>query len=316
VLSNAKKVAPSTRARVNAAIEATGYTINFAARTLRARTSQSILVAMPNIGNPFYSAVLEGVVHEAASRGYVAMLVTRLSDDPTKWLRDYLQSHRADGLLLFDAALQLDALAKLPSIGDEIPLVLSSDDIPNTDYPIVMTDNRESARFATLHLIGLGHTKIAYLSGKRFGNLISERETGFFKAMNENELRVRKDWLFDGDFTLASGVAAARKMINLDEMPTGVFCANDDMALGLISELLKFGIECPRDISVVGFDDIQMSRHYTPSLTTVRQPRAELGRTAAATLLNMIELGAIPASARRTVLRNELVVRNSTRPIV
>ena len=313
VLSSPERVSESTRERVRAAVSDTGYTINQAARSLRLRNARTILMAAPNIGNPYYSTVLDAVIRTASERGYSVLVATRIGDDPNRWLADYLHSNRADGLLLFDGSLGTFGLSGLAGDGIEVPLVAAYDELPDPQYNSVLVDNRQAAARATQHLIELGHTRIGHVMSPSRNQAASERLLGFEDAMHGAGLPIRPEWLFQGNHNLESGIAAAERMLELREKPTAVFCGNDEMAIGLIHRLRIDGIECPRDLSVIGFDDIAVARYAAPPLTTMHQPREEIGRMATRTLIDIIE-GAVPESEPvHVMLRAELVVRDSTR---
>jgi LacI family repressor for deo operon, udp, cdd, tsx, nupC, and nupG len=312
VLSTPERVSESTRQRVNNAVRETGYTINQAARTLRMQRAKTILTAMPGIGNPFYSTILDAIVTTAALRGYGVLVTGRLGDDPTRWLSDYFLSNRADGLLLFDGLLETRKLHAIAGENAQLPLVAAYDELPDPQINSVITDNLQAAERAVNHLHGLGHRKIGHIVGPSRNTFPNERLVGFRKAMFDLHLPVREDWIVPGDYTMESGRAAGEYFAGMDDRPTAVFSANDEMAIGLIAALKKRGIECPRDISVIGFDDIGVSRNYTPALTTMRQPREEIGRMATETLINILEGNSGSAGPVRIVLRSELVVREST----
>jgi LacI family repressor for deo operon, udp, cdd, tsx, nupC, and nupG len=314
VLSSPERVSDSTRQRVNKAVSETGYTINQAARTLRMQRAKTILTAMPGIGNPFYSTILDAVVTTAASRGYGVLVTGRLGDDPAKWLSDYYQSNRADGLLLFDGFLDTRKLHAITGANTQMPLVAAYDELPDPQINSVITDNLQAAERAVQHLYGLGHRKIGHISGPSRNTFPNERMVGYRKAMFEHRLDVREDWIFAGDYNMQSGRAAASYFMSLAQMPTAIFSANDEMAIGLIAALHKAGIECPRDISVIGFDDITISENYAPPLTTMRQPREKIGRIATETLVNILEGNVVSSDPVRVLLQSELVVRESTAP--
>lgn len=313
-LSAPEKVSESTRARVAEAVEETGYAINQAARSLRMREARTILVAIPNMGNPFYSNIMDAVVGEAASRGYGVLVANSLGNDPTQWLRDYYSSNRADGLLLFDASLELGHLPEPPNRKGVLPLVVSCDELVGDNFNHVMTDNRAASERATRHLIDLGHTRIGHIQGRVVHQYPNERMLGFVDAMEKAGLKIRSDWLFPGDHTMEAGIQAADRFSTLNDRPTALFCANDESMIGFLSRGRVHGIECPRDVSVVGFDDISIAANYWPPLTTMRQPRSDLGRVATGTLIDILEGNIDPERGLQIVLPSQLIVRGSTAP--
>jgi LacI family transcriptional regulator, repressor for deo operon, udp, cdd, tsx, nupC, and nupG len=314
VLSSPERVSESTRQRVTIAVRETGYTINQAARTLRMQRAKTILTAMPGIGNPFYSTILDAVVTAAASRGYGVLVTGRLGDDPARWLADYYQSNRADGLLLFDGFLDTRKLHAITGANTQMPIVAAYDELPDPRINSVITDNLQAAERAVRHLYDLGHRTIGHISGPSRNTFPNERLVGYRKAMFEHRLEVREEWIFAGDYNMESGRAAASYFTSLKQMPTAIFAGNDEMAIGLIAALRKTGIECPRDISVIGFDDIGVAENYAPPLTTMRQPREKIGRIAAETLINILEGNVVSSDPVRVLLQSELIVRESTAP--
>ena len=315
VLSNPERVSEATRERVNLAVRETGYTVNQAARSLRMRTARTILIALPDIGNPFYSTILDAVVDEAASRGYGVMVANRFSGEASRLLRDYFLSSRADGLLLFDGGVDTSVLQVLATPDDHVPLVVSFDESPSADVAAVLVDNLEAAERATDYLISQGHTKIGHIVGPSRNALPNLRLSGFKNAMRRAGLEIRPEWMFEGDYSMLGGIAAAESLLKLGSMPTAVFSGNDEMAIGFLSKLRQAGIECPRDISVIGFDDIAIAVNYWPRLTTMRQPREQIGRLATESLIDILEGEAAPGAPRRITLRCDLVVRDSVRAI-
>lgn len=314
VLSVPARVTESTRERVHAAVRDTGYTINQAARSLRMKSARTILMAAPNIGNPYYSTVLDAVLSEASARGYSVLVASRIGDDPNRWLRDYLLSTRADGLLLFDGSLDTNSLHGLGGDGVSLPLVAAYDEIPDPMVNSVITDNRLAAKRAVRYLAELGHKRIAHVIGPSRNKSTNERLVGFQEAMQELGLPVRSEWLHQGAYNTESGAAAAEQFLAAPELPTAVFCGNDEMAIGLIHRMSVAGIACPRDISVVGFDDVTYASYYNPPLTTMRQPREEIGRMATRSVIDIIE-GIADQQPLHLVLSSELIVRESTRAI-
>jgi LacI family transcriptional regulator, repressor for deo operon, udp, cdd, tsx, nupC, and nupG len=313
VLSAPERVSSATRERVLKSVLDTGYTVNEAARSLRRQRAKTLLAAVPGLDNTYYSTVLDAVIAVALERGYGVLVTCRLDDDPVPRLSEYIHSNRADGLLIFDGMLQTRKLHRLFADGRSVPLVAAYDELPDPQIHSVITDNLESAERAVEHLVSYGHQRIGHVAGLSRNTFPNERLVGFRKAMFEHRLGVREEWIFQGDYTMEGGLAAAEHFASLKDRPTAIFSANDDMAFGLIAGLRKAGIECPRDISIIGFDDISIARTFSPALTTMHQPRTEIGRLATETLINLIEGNLASATPVRLVMRSQLIVRDSTR---
>lgn len=312
VLSSPERVSEAARGRVLEAVRETGYSINQAARSLRLRAARTILIAVPNIGNPFYSTVLDAVIHTASIRGYSVLVAARIGEDPNRWLNDYLLSNRADGLLVFDGSLDTSSLHEIMPTGGSLPLIAAYDEWPDPRVNSVLTDNRAAAHRAVEHLLDYGHRRIGHIAGPSRNASPNERLVGFHEAVQAAGISADPEWIIPGDYSMPTGIRAAERIAALKHRPTAVFCGNDEMAIGFISRLRELGIECPRDISVMGFDDIAISEHYWPPLTTMRQPRQEIGQVATDAVLDIIE-GTLPGPGPLHVtLTAPLVIRKST----
>ncbi len=312
-LSQPERVSEATRQRISDAVEATGYTLNQSARSLRQRTARTILVALPDIGNTFFSSILDAIERTAVARGYGVLVANRfVGGEPGRRLREYFLSNRVDGLLLLDGSHDLEQLRMLAGDPSPVPLVVACEEIPNAPFPTVKTDNPYAAACATRHLIGLGHRRIGHIRGPAGNVLTGERESGFRMALEAAGLDLREEWMFDGNFAMDSGWAAAERFLALEERPTAIFAANDECAIGFLSGIHARGLECPRDVSVIGFDDVTVSRHFLPPLTTMRQPCAALGRLACEALIDIIEGEPRARVPRRMVLSSDIIVRGST----
>lgn len=307
-------VAKTTRAAVTAAIDAIGYTQNVAAQSLRRRKADAVLVLVPDIGNTFFSEVLAGIDHVASAAG-ITVLIGNTVNDPVRedtYLR-YLFNGRSDGIVLLNGRLPAWVGERARAVGRHLPAVSISEAIDEADIPHVGIDNIAAARGAVAYLISLGHKRIAHVCGP-VGNIhTGHRLAGYRAALADAHIDHDESLLIAGDFSAGSGARAAAVLQRMRARPTAVFCANDEMAMGLIAALHTAGVAVPRDLSVVGFDDIHFSQSYVPAITTVRQPRFELGRRAMTVLLAQ-QLDRLEALARVQLLESEFVVRDSAAP--
>ena len=296
VLSNPGLVSEATRLAVQEAIRETGYRVNQAARNLRMQRAGAVLILVPNLGKPFYSGILAGISEGFAGSDY-AVLITDTESNP-------LQEETLAGYFR-------DALQQCVTYGAGDRIVFLCEWVEDEAFPIISSDNAEGARLAIRHLHDLGHKKIAHVTGPDGNVLTTARREGMVEERARLGLPARPEWIIRGDFSLESGHEAAKRILAMDERPTAVFCAADMVAFGLISGLVAGGLKVPGDISVVGFDDIEMSGSYVPALTTIRQDRHQLGRRAAEVLLGQLANtgAALPA---KSALPVELVTRASS----
>ncbi|WP_305988522.1 LacI family DNA-binding transcriptional regulator [Roseibium sp. MMSF_3544] len=313
-LSNPELLTEATRESVFAAIRATGYRVNKAARTLRTRQTGAVLVLVPNLGNPFFSQILAGISEKLGDHD-TSVLIADTNDHSTtgKRLVDYFLDSQIDGMICLDGGLSDFELGQFRDKGVADRIVFACEWVQGADLPSVRSDNVQGARLAVRHLHQLGHRKIAHVTGPSDNVLTHARRQGMIEERSRLGLPVRDEWIIRGDFSLESGRMAAQKIIAMKEPPTAVFCASDQVAFGLISTLMGNGINVPEDMSVVGFDDIELSEHYVPALTTIRQDRRALGAKAASLLLACIDPQANSKADRKepVVVEVELVVRRS-----
>jgi LacI family transcriptional regulator, repressor for deo operon, udp, cdd, tsx, nupC, and nupG len=308
-LSKPEVVSPATLAAVLAAVRDTGYTINQAARNLRRQRTGGVVALVPNLANPFFSRILAGIAGVLAPAGYALLVVDTKGPGVDGHIARSFDRSRADGLIVFDANLPPEDLA---ASGLLPPALLACEWIEGSKLPTVRVDNREGASLAVGHLADLGHRAIGHVLGPAENVLSLARAAGVRSALAARGLPVRDEWFLPGDFTLDAGAAAARSWLALDERPSAVFCSSDEMACGFIGEVQRRGLMVPRDVSVVGFDNIEIVAHTTPPLTTICQPRWSIGETAARLMLGLIAGERIPGA--EVVLPVELIVRGSTAP--
>ncbi|POF33699.1 LacI family repressor for deo operon, udp, cdd, tsx, nupC, and nupG [Roseibium marinum] len=313
-LSNPELLTEATRECVFAAIRSTGYRVNRAARNLRTRQAGAVLVLVPNLGNPFFSQILAGISEAIGERDYSVVIVDTNDHTSTgKLLVDYFLDSQIDGMICLDGSVSNHDLQQFEENGVSGQIVFACEWVHGSDLPSVRSDNNRGARLAVRHLYELGHRKIAHVTGPEDNVLTHARREGMLAERERLDLPFREEWIIRGDFSLNSGRNAVEKILAMDERPTAVFCASDQVAFGLISTLAANGISVPEDISVIGFDDIELSEYYVPGLTTIRQDRRALGVQAAALLLQgMDPAGAVAGRRTSPVLLDvELVVRAS-----
>jgi LacI family repressor for deo operon, udp, cdd, tsx, nupC, and nupG len=318
-LSNPELLTEATRDIVFAAIRSTGYRVNRAARNLRTQQAGAILVLVPNLGNPFFSQILAGISASFGNRDY-SVLIADTKDHATsgKHVVDYFLDAQIDGMICLDGAISHQELQLFEDNGVSGKIVFACEWAHDVALPSVRSDNVRGAQLAVRHLYDLGHRKIAHITGPQENVLTHARREGMLAERARLELPAREEWIIRGDFSLESGRMAGERILEMNDRPTAVFCASDQVAFGLISTLTANGVRVPEDISVVGFDDIELSEFYVPALTTIRQDRRALGARAVSLLLDCIDVAHTKADvAMEPVMVDvELIVRASAAPLV
>ena len=310
-LASPQQVSPETRARVMDAVAKVGYVPNPAARSLRSQKTHMVLVALPDLSNIFFSQVLRGIEEELFAAGY-GMVIGGLNGDPEKEARfaAFAAAGQVDGVLLLNGHLfrqNGEPGAGPAQLG--VPMVGLCEAIEDTDIPQIEVDNRAAACRMTEYLADLGHREIAYICGPANNVLERERFAGYRDGLARANLPLDPAIVWPGDWKLETGAAAGAQILASARRPTAVFCSNDEMAIGLLRVLVSAGVRVPEDMSVAGFDDIEFATMASPALTTVHQPRRELGRQGASVLLELLRGGMPP---RRIRLYTDLIERAST----
>lgn len=302
-------VAEPTLSRIREAARTMNYRPNVSARNLRTQRSMSVLMVVRDVGNPFYLEILKGVEATARAAGY-AVLMGNTENNPEREIEyfDMLRDGHADGMILITGKLpKRDGFAERIR---NLPVVVALEAISGSGLPHVMIDNEGASREAVQHLIGLGHRRIAHIAGPVPEIMSLRRRDGYRGAMADAGLPVPEGYEPVGDYMLHTGERLCRQLFELPEPPTAIFVANDEMAFGAINELRRMGLDVPRDVSVVGFDDLFLSQAFHPPLTTVSQPRTAIGQKAMELLLHVFsgETG-VPETVE---MPTELKLRGST----
>lgn len=282
VLNSPERVATPTRDRVLEAIQELNFVKSATAFSFKSQTTKNILVAVNNVGNIFYSEIFEGLQRRANAHGYNIIIKSPSLEEGSDPINEALRTGSVDGVITLDDYFPLeDDFALLRKIYQGTPPIVGFAERPDyLPYPHVYVDNRTAAKTLTQHMIDRGHTHIGHLPGPVGKSASSERKAGFLLAMSGAGLTVNPEDIYESGFHRDVGRRVARRLARRQAMPTAVFCANDETAMGFISEMSTLGISVPDDISVVGFDNNSFADVYVPALTTIAQPRGEIGVSA------------------------------------
>lgn len=310
VLNNRPDIAETTRRRVERVIVDVGYQRRPAARR---RTRAGLVDLVVRAVDSAWAQEVIGGAEEEAYRAGIGLVVTATHGDEMReqWVRTVVR-RRSDGVVLAVTDLAGDAIVRLTQT--HVPVVLL-DRTGNSDprLPSVGAANWSGALAATEHLLGLGHRRIAIISGHPRLACSGERIDGYLAALRRAGVEIDPDLVLHGDFYPDGGRAGAARLLSLENPPTAIFAGSDLQALGVYDEARRRGLQVPRDLSVVGFDDLSVAGYVTPGLTTVRQPHAEMAAQAVRTALE-VGRNPRPGPPARIELATHLVERESTAP--
>jgi LacI family transcriptional regulator len=313
VVNRPEIVSVSTRDRVYASIKALGFVRNESARQLRAGRSRTIGLVVLDVANPFFTDIARGVEAEASQVGMAVILCN--SDEKTSRQRSYLEfleEHRVQGVLITPVGAVADQLVPMQERGT--PVVLVDSRSPQGGLCSVSVDDVLGGDLAVSHLLDGGHERLAFIGGPTTLRQVTDRLEGARQALrracrDQEDIQV----IETPALTVAAGQQAGAAVADLPgpARPSAVFCANDLIALGFLQEMIGRGLRVPDDIAIVGYDDIQFAAAAAVPLSSVRQPREQLGRSAAKLLLEeAMDDGS--HSHRQVVFQPELEVRRSS----
>lgn len=308
VVNGTRFVSGATRARVEDAIGALGYQPNALARSLRRGRSHTLGLILPDSANPFFAEMGRELETSAFEAGFSVVLCNSENDREKERLYvDVLIRNQVDGILLVATGGQGDSLAALVEHG--LPLVTLDREATRPGLDSVVADHFSGGLLATRHLLTLGHRRIACIAGPAGLSSSTQRLAGYRKALQEAGVRPAEDLVRHGDFHPESGWAAARRLLRGARPPTAVFACNDMMAVGVLRAANELGRSVPRELAVVGYDDIELSRYTIPPLSTVAQPKREMAREALRLMTRRID--ARPLPPRKRPMPVSLVVRGT-----
>jgi LacI family transcriptional regulator len=315
VVNNRGYISPKMRARVQEALQRAHYRPDENARVLRMRESRTIGLIVPDLTNPFYARLMRGAEDYLASLGY-GLFVADSRDDYQRQ-RGYLLSfsgRRTDGILLVPCRADDDQSRGIGHLIGETPLVHVDRSPANATVCSVVPDDVRAGYEATQHLLELGHRRIGIICEPLSRPDGADRLAGYKKALRAKGVQLDRSLVRFGADTEDSGYWCATELLRLQHgRPTAVIVCNNLMTLGLLTAMRDAALACPRDVSIIGFDDFEWCPHLSPPLSMVRVPAAELGSTAAKVLMKRIR-GTGATEAERVLLPTELVIRESTSP--
>ncbi|WP_078551703.1 LacI family DNA-binding transcriptional regulator [Bacillus alkalicellulosilyticus] len=314
-LNNYTDVSEKTKKKILEAVEEMGYYPNNVARSLTMKKTFTIgVIFVEDLGigmkHPFFGGVIESFKQQVEKVGYdVIFLSKHLGGEEKSYIQHAL--HRGvDGVVIFSSEKDDIEVQKL--IDSSLPTVVI--DLYSKKSSVVYSDNVHGSELAVQHLYDLGHRKIAHIYGHQASFAGLERLKGFYSAVKKLGLTIPDSYIVDGHyFSYEKGYSAMETLLSLEDRPTAVFVAGDLMAIGAISAIRTFGLQVPDDISIIGFDDIELAKYITPALTTIKQNTDLIGESAADALLNQIDKKNKVYTA--VTIPVELVIRDSTKAI-
>jgi DNA-binding LacI/PurR family transcriptional regulator len=294
-----------------------GYHPSAAARSLKTNRTQVLGVIVSHIADPFFSEILQGIDDVAQQRGYSLFIASAQHDrEREQAIVATLREHRADGVIL--CSTPFSAGQGKQFLADEIPIVVINHQSAEDYRFAIYHDDLDGSRQVVRHLVALGHRRIAYLGSSLSGRTNLDRLTGYTQEMAAAGLPVPEGFIHE----VAGGVPDSsppglRLFLSLPQPPTAIFCFNDMLAIGVLKALREAGFCVPRDCSVAGFDNIPFSAYTNPALTTLDQPKRQIGAEAARLLLDLLD-PRVPAGDKPTrqnqAIQGRLLVRESTAP--
>ncbi|EJD5563477.1 DNA-binding transcriptional regulator CytR [Escherichia coli] len=311
-LMNPDKVSQATRNRVEKAAREVGYLPQPMGRNVKRNESRTILVIVPDICDPFFSEIIRGIEVTAANHGYLVLIGDCAhQNQQEKTFIDLIITKQIDGMLLLGSRLPFDA--SIEEQRNLPPMVMANEFAPELELPTVHTDNLTAAFDAVNYLYEQGHNRIGCIAGPEEMPLCHYRLQGYVQALRRCGIMVDPQYIARGDFTFEAGSKAMQQLLDLPQPPTAVFCHSDVMALGALSQAKRQGLKVPEDLSIIGFDNIDLTQFCDPPLTTIAQPRYEIGREAMLLLLDQMQGQHVGSGSR--LMDCELIIRGSTRAL-
>jgi LacI family transcriptional regulator len=304
-LNNSTKVSEETRQKVLAAAKQLNYQKNGLASDLKRTNTNTIALILSDLSGPYYSELIKGVQDVASTNGYDLIACSSIGGAQSTAVK-FLREKRVDGVIIL--AHNIDDETILDSAREGFPIIVLDRSVQNDHVVQIEVDNVHGAYMATEYLIDKGSREIAFVSGPYNSHDNESRFKGYKDALLKHGIEYRPKWKVSGGFTREGGYQATKMLIAQKDIPQAIFYANDEMAIGGVQALNEKNIAVPKDISIIGFDDIQLSEYVSPPLTTMRQPKYEAGALAVHLIFQVLSKESVEPYYK---LSTELVERKS-----
>jgi len=313
VINSTRYVSDDLTQRVNNAINELEYQPNVIARSLRGGGTKSIGLIVPDNSNPFFAQVARVIEDKGFGEGYSVILCNSNGDiqKEAAYIQILIAKH-VDGVIFIASSNAYEHLQMLSN--QNIPMVVVDREISNLSVDSFHVTNEQGGYDATCYLLSLGHKKIGCITGPSNLTPSAERVNGYRRALIEAVISVREDYIVTGNFRFQGGTSAMNRLLELPDPPTAVFVCNDVMAIGALQSLRNRNVRVPEDMSIIGFDDIELASAVSPKLTTIQQPIVELGTQIVKTLIERIKQNDEKNRGTRNILNTTLVIRESCAP--
>ena len=287
VINGSRFVSDEIREKVMRIVAELNYTPSAVARSLKVRETKTIGLLVTATNNPFFAEVMAGVEQYCQKNQYNLIIATTGGD--AKRLQQNLQTlihKQVDGVLLMcgDSRFQADMELEV-----SLPLVVMDWWFTELNADKILENSERGGYLATKSMVDVGHQKIGIITGNLRKSVAKNRLQGYKKALSEANIVLNPDWIVESHFDFEGGIVGAQKLLALSDRPTAIFCCSDTIAIGAYQAIQNQGLRIPQDISIMGYDDIELARYLFPSLSTISQPKAELGKLAVETLLQRIQ---------------------------
>ena len=310
VINDSERVSPGTRRRVEQAIAELGYVPSRLARGLSRQRTGTLSVIVPDVANPFFTAVVRAAEEVARRADYHVILCDTRADLTVE--RDVIEeliAHRVEGVVIAPVSdRSATHLRRLAEFG--VPFVLVDRSIPGVDSDVILGDSSGGARRLIEHLISLGHRRIGFIVESGDVSTARDRRTGYEAALNAAGIALDPALVVNASADPSGGLAGMNRLLGLEERPTAVFTVNNLAAVGAIEAVRAAGLEVPDDVALVCFDDIEYASRLYPFLTAMEQPAQTFGTLGTQLLLERIE-GRGPQRRHEVVLPGEFIIRKS-----